>query len=90
MPENTLKLFVAGSTARSRLAIQNLEQVRGRLSDYAVVVIDVIADPESAERDQILATPPLVVCDPEPSRRVVGDLSDLPGVFRALDLEEPT
>jgi len=79
-------LYVAGDSARSRLAIANLrrlldERLRGR-SEFAI--IDVQQSPERAETARILTTPTLVKESPEPRRRVIGDLSDSERVLQAL------
>jgi circadian clock protein KaiB len=84
------RLFVAGRSSRSLQAISNLrrigeERLQGR---YELVVVDVLADPESAESARVLTTPTVVKESPGPARRVTGDLSDLDRVLFALDLDE--
>lgn len=55
------------------------------------MVIDVLADPERAECDKILATPTLVRRRPVPSIRTIGDLSLTRSVLAKLGLpDEPT
>jgi circadian clock protein KaiB len=86
------RLFVAGRSARSLQAIANLrrlgeERLHGR---YELLVVDVLADPESAELARVLTTPTVVKDAPEPARRVTGDLSDLERVLFALDLTDLT
>ena len=49
-------------------------------------VVDVHEDPAAVVSSQMLATPTLVRNLPLPVRRVVGDLSDIDKVLRALDL----
>lgn len=78
-----LRLYVAGETERSMLAVANLqrlceEHLPGR---YSIEVIDLKKHPQLARRDNIIAIPTLVRRLPEPLRRIIGDLSD-PG--RAL------
>lgn len=85
-----LVLFVAGRTSRSLAAIRNAERLR-QLSNgngIELSVVDVMADPERAERARILATPTLLRESPAPQRRVTGDLEDLPRVLAALGLDE--
>ena len=82
-------LYVAGDTPRSRQAVANLhrlgaQELRG---EYGLQVVDVVADPESAERERILTTPTVVKVAPEPSRRVTGDLSDHARLLDALALD---
>ena len=71
----------------SRTAIRNLETLRSRLNgDAAVEVIDVRERPELAEADRILATPTLVRLEPEPVRKIIGDLSDIQRVLLGLEI----
>jgi circadian clock protein KaiB len=83
-----LKLYVTGTNARTERAIGNLRHIcetelEGR---YALEIIDVLENPEAAERDRILATPTLIKELPLPLRRVIGDLSDKDKVILALEV----
>ncbi len=82
------KLYVAGRTPRSLQAIANLkefceEQLEGR---YRIEVVDLLANPKLAGKDQILATPTLVKERPLPARRLVGDMSDRKALRAGLGL----
>jgi circadian clock protein KaiB len=85
-----LKLYVAGSTPRAELAIENLKRIcEADLSGrYHLEIIDVIEHPELAEQDKILATPTLIKQLPPPLRRVIGDLSDSEKVLLGLELRQ--
>lgn len=88
LPVYALRLFVAGSTVRSREAIENLRRIcdqhlRGRVD---LAVIDIYQQPELAGRYQVIAAPTLLKLGPPPVRRIVGDLSATDRVLRALDL----
>ena len=85
------RLYVTGKSVRSQLAIENLKRICDREfgEDAAVEVIDVLAAPEHAETARILTTPTLIREQPEPERRVTGDLSDESAVLRALGLMVP-
>jgi circadian clock protein KaiB len=83
-----LRLYVAGLTPRSRLAIANItgiceEFLQGR---YDLQVIDVFQRPVLAREEQIVATPTLVKRLPAPLRRFIGDLSEKEKVLVGLDL----
>jgi circadian clock protein KaiB len=83
-----LRLYVAGQTARSVLALANLQRIceehlAGR---YRVEVIDVLRNPQLARGDQILALPTLVRKLPQPVRKIIGDLSNEERVLIGLDL----
>jgi circadian clock protein KaiB len=85
-----LRLYVAGQTPKSVLALANLQQIceehlQGR---YEIEVIDLLVNPQLAQGDQILALPTLVRRLPEPIKRIIGDLSNKERVLVGLDLQE--
>ncbi|HYD53871.1 MAG TPA: circadian clock KaiB family protein [Gemmatimonadaceae bacterium] len=82
-------LYVAGAEApRARQAVANLRRLGEQrlLGRFALRVVDVVADPASAERERILTTPTLVKESPEPVRRLTGDLGDADRVLLFLAL----
>ncbi|MCF7935355.1 MAG: circadian clock KaiB family protein [Synergistales bacterium] len=83
-----LKLFVTGMTARSSKAVDNLDHICSvYLKDRCTVeIVDVLEQPWLAEQDRILATPTLIRVRPEPERRVIGDLGEIPRVLEILDV----
>lgn len=88
-PEWQLKLYVAGSTARSMAALENLKRLcethlAGR---YSIEVVDLLVNPQLAAGDQILAVPTLVRKFPEPLRKIIGDLSNEARVLVGLDVK---
>ncbi|MEJ2406163.1 MAG: circadian clock protein KaiB [Candidatus Thiodiazotropha sp.] len=85
-----LRLYVAGQTPKSLLAIKNLKAICEQyLSDrYQLEVIDLYQQPQLAEGDQIIAVPTLIKSLPEPMRRIIGDLSNIEKVIVGLDLKE--
>jgi circadian clock protein KaiB len=83
-----LRLYVAGSTAKSAAALANLKAVcethlAGR---YTIEVVDLLVNPQLAAGDQILAVPTLVRKFPEPIRKIIGDLSNEERVLVGLDV----
>jgi len=85
-----LRLYVAGQTPKSVLALANLrliceQHLRGR---YEIDVIDLIQNPQLAQGDQILALPTLVRRLPEPIKKIIGDLSNTERVLVGLDLRD--
>ncbi len=88
-PHYELRLYVAGMTPRSMLAITNIreicaEHLKGR---YHLRVIDLYQQPVLAEGEQIVALPTLIRKLPPPLRRIIGDLSDRERVLIGLDLK---
>lgn len=88
-PEWQLKLYVAGSTARSVAALENLKRLcETHLSGrYSIEVVDLLVNPQLAAGDQILAVPTLVRKFPEPLRKIIGDLSNEARVLVGLDVK---
>src|ERR1022692_2696357 len=78
-----LRLYVAGASARSRLAVRRVYQLcEAELKgNYDLEVIDVYQDPELARGNQIVAPPTLVKEFPLPVRRFIGNLSNTTGLF---------
>ena len=73
-----LRLYVAGKTAKSVAAFENLtrlceEYLPGK---YQIEVVDLLVHPQLAKGDQIVAIPSLVLNLPQPIRKVIGDLSN--------------
>lgn len=83
-----LRLFLAGHTGRSRMAVENLRAVceRELAGRYRIELIDVLEQPEVAEEYNIVATPTLIKTLPPPLRRIIGDLSDGERVLMGLDI----
>ena len=83
-----LRLYVAGQTPKSILALTNLKQIcedhlQGR---YEIEIVDLLVNPQLARGDQILAVPTLVRRLPEPIKKIIGDLSNTERVLVGLDL----
>jgi circadian clock protein KaiB len=83
-----LRLYVAGQTPKSILALTNLKQIcedhlHGR---YEIEIVDLLVNPQLARGDQILAVPTLVRRLPEPIKKIIGDLSNTERVLVGLDL----
>lgn len=84
-----LDLYVAGSSQRSQDAVANLTRLCERLEkrSYRIRVIDVLTDPDAAERQRIVATPTVLRRLPLPMRKVVGDFSHPAAMAEHLGLE---
>ena len=83
-----LRLYVAGQTPKSLAALNNLKKICQQYmgSSCRIDVIDLLANPKLARRDQIIAIPTLVRNLPPPPRKIIGDLSDTDRVLLSLDL----
>ncbi|HEY9639219.1 MAG TPA: circadian clock KaiB family protein [Coleofasciculaceae cyanobacterium] len=83
-----LRLYIAGTTPRSMLALQNLKalcetHLQGR---YELEVIDVYQSAQALQTDNVMAVPTLIKQLPLPLRRIIGDLSNTEKVLLGLDL----
>jgi circadian clock protein KaiB len=83
-----LRLYVAGKTAKSVAAFENLtrlceEHLPGK---YKIEVVDLLIHPQLAKGDQIIAIPTLVRKLPQPIRKVIGDLSNAERTLVGLQL----
>ena len=81
-------LYVAGQTPKALTAFENLrkiceEYLAGRC---AIEVIDLVANPQLAAREQVIAVPTLVRRCPAPQKRIIGDLSNTEKVLSYLGL----
>ena len=87
-PTYQLRLYIAGQTPKSLLALTNLKRIcETHLSGrYEVEIIDLLQNPQLASGDQILAVPTLVRRLPEPITKIIGDLSNTERVLVGLDL----
>jgi circadian clock protein KaiB len=83
-----LRLYVAGKTAKSVAAFENLTRLcEQHLSgQYRIEVVDLLLHPQLAKGDQIVAIPTLVRKLPEPIRKVIGDLSNVERTLVGLQL----
>ena len=83
-----LRLYVAGQTAKSLRAIDNLKRLCEDYADvdYKVEVIDLLQHPQLARGDEIIAVPTLVRTLPTPMRKIIGDLSDRARVLVGLQV----
>ncbi len=83
-----LRLYIAGQTARSMIALENLKRIceTHLKGEYDIEVVDLLKNPTLARGDQILAIPTLVRKLPEPVKKIIGDLSKEERVLVGLDL----
>jgi circadian clock protein KaiB len=89
-PTVVLRLFVAGSSPRSRAAVARVEELRDRVdAELSFEIVDVLEQPDVADEHSVLATPTLVRLAPEPEYRLIGDLSRADDLLRYLLPDHP-
>jgi circadian clock protein KaiB len=79
VPVQHLKLYISGNTSRSSFAVHQLKAVCEKYlaGRYVLEIIDIYQDSRAARDDRIVAVPTLMKLDPDFSRRLIGDLSDV-------------
>jgi len=86
----TLRLYIAGQTPKSLLALANLKRLCDEhlAARYKIQleVVDLLETPQRAVTDQILAIPTLVRNLPSPIKKIIGDLSNTERVLFGLDV----
>jgi circadian clock protein KaiB len=83
-----LRLYVAGTRSASLRAVANIKRIceRHLAGRYCLDVVDLYQQPARARDDQVMAAPTLVMTEPGPIRRLVGDLSDERRVLAGLGI----
>ena len=86
-----LRLYIAGTTQRSRRAVAKIREIceRDLKGRYDLEVIDIYQKPALAKDEQIIAVPTLVKELPVPLRRFIGDLSNTQRIIFGMDLAAP-
>jgi circadian clock protein KaiB len=87
-PLYKFRLYIAGDSANSALAVQNINSIcrmylPGR---YEIEHVDVFREPQRALADLVVMTPTLIKLVPLPMCRIVGTLSDTTTVLSTLGL----
>jgi circadian clock protein KaiB len=83
-----LRLYVAGMTAKSSAAIENITRIcEENLKDrYDLQIIDIYQHPKLAKNEQIIAAPTLIKKLPKPLRRFIGNIDLKEKILVGLDL----
>lgn len=83
-----LRLYIANSSPRSKLAVGNLRKLceRHLKTQYRITIVDIVTQPDAARAHNILATPTLVRVLHPKNTTVVGTLTDTRRVLQALGL----
>ncbi len=86
-PQYQLKLFITGASPNSVKAVANIKLICEQYikGNYTLEIIDMYQQPLLAQQEQIIALPLLIKLSPQPSRRLVGDMSDTKKVLKGLN-----
>jgi circadian clock protein KaiB len=88
-PSYDLCLYIAGQTPRSIAAVCDLRKLcETHLSgQYRLDVVDLMEEPDRAQRDRIVAIPTLVRRIPGAVTRITGDFSNSERVLTRLNID---
>ena len=83
-----LRLFVAGILPNSVRAIENINAICEQYlkGKYELEIIDIYQQPDLALSEEIIAIPVLIKKFPLPEVKLIGDMSDIEGVLKGLNL----
>jgi circadian clock protein KaiB len=83
------RLYIAGEAPNSLRAITNLDRLCQEYfrDNFELEIIDVLEEPMKAISEKILATPTLIKLSPQPTRRIIGNLSEKEKVLFLLGFE---
>jgi circadian clock protein KaiB len=83
-----LRLYISGKTPNSLLALKNIKKICEEhiQNDYELEIVDLLKDPKLSEEYEILAIPTLVRKNPQPVRKIIGDLSNTEDILQRIGL----
>jgi circadian clock protein KaiB len=83
-----LRLYIAGLTARSTLAVERIRSICDRYlaGRYELTIIDLYLCPDEARKAQIVVAPTLVKKFPIPVRLFIGDMMDEKRILLGLNI----
>ena len=82
-----LQLYITGDTVSSRKAMTEVKTIVSEdlKDDVRLEIVDLLLNPEEAERYNIMVTPTLIRTHPRPEKKIIGDLSNKENLLTALD-----
>jgi len=85
-----LRLYVTDASPKSARAIVNVRRILDEhLADrYRLEILNIAENVALAARDQIVCVPTLLRLAPAPTRRIIGDMSDVARVLKGLDVPQ--
>lgn len=83
-----LQLYVSGMSAKSMVAIENIQRICNEFSSEPIVleIIDIYKNPKAAAESHIVFSPSLVKMSPPPKKIMIGTLADTEKVLKALGI----
>jgi circadian clock protein KaiB len=87
---NKFKIYITGYTPKYKSILNRLNSDFNKSfnDQYSLEVVDILENAEQAIEDNILVTPTLIKVSPEPTKRIVGDLSDSARIMQNMGIAE--
>jgi circadian clock protein KaiB len=84
----SLALYVSNHSAKTKKTIEQLKYILTHYFDeqYTLQIIDIMEDPGICVQENIFATPMLAKYEPQPLKKIVGDICDEERMIKALEL----
>lgn len=81
-------IYITGDTPNCVLAQANLKQFCDSYlpNQFIINVINLLLEPERAQKDEIMAIPTIIKLQPEPKRQIIGDFSNHDLMIKRLGL----
>ena len=81
-----LRLFISSDNSGAEKTLNNIHQLleAGLINPYTLKVIDIAKNPEQAALHRVITTPTLIRISPQPVKRIVGQLDDIPRVLNII------
>lgn len=77
-----LRLYIAGGSPAARRALDSRKRlIKASDGGIDIQIVDILVNPEEAEKAGILATPTLSDESIDPPRRLIGDISNITEVL---------
>ena len=85
-----LRLYVSEDSEKTDKATLLLKQIcyDHLAGQCEIEIIDIKENPKMAVKDNIIATPCLIKLQPEPAKRIIGNLSDKKKILKGLEIED--
>ena len=82
----SLRLFISSDNSSAEKTLNNIHHLleSGLTNPYTLKVIDVAKNPEQAALHRVITTPTLIRISPQPIKRIVGQLDDIPRVLNII------
>jgi circadian clock protein KaiB len=83
----SLHLFISSEDKSAEQTLANIHQLleNGLTKPYTLKIIDITKNREAAATQQVWLTPTLIKVQPQPVRKIVGDLDDIEKIIKILN-----